>query len=60
VAVDRISKGTHMEQSISTGLEAGNEDRSRNQTNRKMGYPVQDPVSLKRGPVSLARIEFSK
>lgn len=47
VAVDRISKGTHMEQSISPGLEADNEDRSRKQTNRKMGYPIQDPVKPK-------------
>lgn len=58
MAVDGIGKGAHIEQSINTGLEA--EDKSGKQNKRKMGYPVQDPVSLKRGPVSLAMIEFSK
>lgn len=60
MAVDRIGKGAHTEQSISTGLEIGNEDKSGKWNNRKMECPVQDPVSLKRGPVFLAMVEFCK
>lgn len=60
MAGDRIGKGAHTEQSISTGLETGNEDKSGKRNNRKMGCPVQDPVSLKRGPVFLAMVEFCK